>query len=281
MGKPTLEWYDNNFEALNCADFMVMFSDYPELGPMVAEMEIPSRAIGRVRVELMGKSRVFPGRRISSSNELTITLLLDRRSQTHQQLIAIQDSFSENDTGNIVGRPFTIKAIHYDGAGNEAVAFTFTECWLAEVGSYQLAGSNEAQIAQVQCTFCYARSGFQFTGMGEAKEYVSTTIMSRITEGPITVGSTDRFGRSPELAVNRELFGNDPLARVSQLRQSLASFVGFTIDDLQTMTNVITAVRNSLNGVESKAVALRELTRQKDIKGAISSLSGIKSHFGF
>ncbi len=276
MAKPTLEWYDTNFEPFNTMDFMVMFSDYPELGPMVSEMEIPSRSIGRVRVELMGKSRVFPGRRISSSNELSMTVLIDRKSQTYQKLIAIQDSFSDPDTGNAVGRPFTIRSVLYDGAGVEAIIFTFTECWLAEVGSMQL-GGGEGQIAQVQLTFGYARAGYEFTGMSD--EQVSTPIMSRITEGPIQVGSTDRYGSFAAMAVNKILPGAEPLARISAIRQKLASYVGFTIEDLQSMQNVITAVRNTLNGVESKAVALRELTKQRDIEGAISSLSKIKSYF--
>lgn len=277
MGKPTLEWYDSNFEPLNTADFLVMFSDYPELGPMVAEMEVPTRSIGRVRLEFRGKSRVFPGRRISSSNEVTLTILLDRRSQTYQKLIAIQDSFSDPDSGNIVGRPFTVRSIMYDGAGNEAIVFNFTECWLAEVGAFQLGGGTEGQIAQVQCTLCYARAGYQFTGI--SNENVYTPVMSRISETPVLVGSTDKYGSVPALSISKTLAGGEPLEKVSSIRQSLASFVGFTIDDLQNMQNVISAVRSALNGVDSKTVALRDYVKQRTIQGAISALSGIKSYF--
>lgn len=279
MPKPTLEWYDHSFEPYNCADFMVIISDYPELGPMVAEMEIPSRSLGRVRMEFNGKSRIWPGRRISSSNEVNISLLLDRKSQTYQKLIAIQDSFSNPETGNIVGRPFNIRVIHYDSVGDEAAVYTFRECWLAEIGSYQLSGNDEAQVAMVPCVFGYARTSYQFTGIGDAE--VSTTIISRISEGPISVGNPDNFGNIPGLNISRQLDGIDPIQRVSQLRQSLASFIGFRIEDLRTMQNVITGLRNSLEAGSSNITALRELTRQRDLQGVISSLSSIKTRFSF
>jgi hypothetical protein len=283
MPKATLDYYDNNFSPLSAADYCVLIANYPDLGPMASTMEIPSSAINRVRVELMGKSKVFPGRRISSSNEVNITFTLNRRTQTYQQLLAIRDSFSESGTGNIVGQTFDIRAIHYDETGLEAMVITFHDCWLAEVGGYSLEGSAEAQILVCPCVFCYSTTSYSFTGMGTIADFVIATIINRITNEPIDIGNaTDRYGAVPALDIKQGLPGKEPLDMIASKRSALASYVGLTLDDLSRMSDIISSVRGALGNFESKYSRIKMAANTKDYQSVINnlkSLSGIRSIF--
>lgn len=281
MSKTGLNFYNQEFVPLGSTDYMVMLAGYPELGPFVSTMEIPSRGIGRVRVEFMGKSRVFPGRRISSSNEVNMTFLLDRRTNTYQKLLAIQDSFSAPDTGNIVGRPFVIRAIHYDSTGVEAMVISFTECWLAEINSYELASSSENEIISVACTFCYAQTSYEFTGMGTIGGDVITNVLSRLTENPLRVGGTDRGGVVKALSnISATLTGSDPVAAITTMRQKLSELTGFSLNDLNGIRDAITTLRaTTMNGITSKATALALNEISKRVPQSASMISTLKSIF--
>jgi hypothetical protein len=283
MPKATLDYYDNNFSPLSAADYCVLIANYPDLGPMVSTLEVPSAGINRYRVELMGKSKAWPGRRLSSSNEVNMTFTLNRRTQTYQQLMAIRDSFSESSTGNIVGRTFDIRAIHYDEIGREAMVITFHDCWLAEVGGYTLEGSAEAQILICPCVFCYSTTSYRFTGMGSVADSIIATIINRITDQPINVGSeTDRYGGYTTMNISQGLAGKSPLDLITSKRSALASYVGLTADDLGRMSDIISSVRSATSGFESKYSRIKMAVKTKDYQSLannLKSLSGIRSLF--
>lgn len=285
MPRATLEDYDNKFVPLSMCNYGVMLSDYPDLGPLAAQVEIPERSTERVRVELMGKSRVFPGRRISSSNELNITFVVDRKTQTYQQLLALQDSFSENKTGNIVGRLFDIKVINYDDIGIEAMAFSFTECWLAQVGSLQYDSTSESQIATCACVFCYTEMGYHFTRMASLGDQI-ISVLSRITGQPIQVDNTDRYGSFNGFEISKPLVGSNPVDVVQEKRSKLSEFVGLTIEDIASMRDIIESTRNILTSAQSRLGNLSALGRAAvrgddifSIASKVKSISGIKSLF--
>lgn len=284
MAKANLSYYDNNFSPLSAVDYSVMIADYPELGPMASTLEIPSSSINPLRVEMYGKSRAWPGRRISSDNSLNITFLLNRATGTYQQLIAIRNSFSEGNTGNIVGRFFDLRVVHYDEVGVEAMVITFNDCWLSEVGGYSLDASAESQLLMCPCIFYYTTTSYEFTGMGTVADRVIASVINRITDSVVNVGSkTDRFGSFPSLAdYSQQLVGRDPLDLVSQRRSALANAVGFTLGDLTKMSNVISSVRNALSGGESKLSRIASAVKTKDyasVAASIKSLAGIRSKF--
>lgn len=276
MGKNQLIDYAG-FVPLGGADYVIMLSDYPSLGPMVSSFEVPAKTTNRVRVEFMGKSRAFPGRNMSQSNELNVTLLLDRSSGTYQQLIALQDSFAESATGNIVGNTFSIKAIHYDTMGIEAIAFTFTECWLAEVGSYTLT-AGESEIISVPCVFVFAKPSVLFTGLGSINQAVAS-IVSRLTGEVINVAGSSIDGLFDGLGISASLPGSDPTQIVSSITSSLTSFLGLTTQDLTNMGSVLNAARTTLNGVTSQNQALQSLVKNTENSVVTSAISGFKLGF--
>lgn len=285
MPKPTLDYYNHNFSPMLTADYMVIFSGFDDLGPMVAEFSIPERNLNPVRVEIAGKSKIWPGRRISGSNEVSCNLLINRKLMTYQQLIAIQESFSASDTGNMVGKFFNVKVIQYDEVGNEAMVFTFKDCWLRTVGEYQLAAADENNLVTVPCVLAYSRMAYQWYAMAQTNENgdifipesnnIETVIQSRLDPAPIRVGNSDDNGIFKPLSYSQTLPGVDPVSAMSQLKQSLIAALKIDTDTLQTMSSVIGLVRNGLSGRQSASSIIRE----SGLETAVSSLSKIRTIF--
>jgi hypothetical protein len=271
MSKNTLEDYDSGFSPMSAADFAVLIADHPALGPMVAEIEIPTRTINPVRHEMMGKSRVVPGRRISSSNTVNITFTLNRKDNTYQELIILQESFSESKTGNIVGKRFDMRVINYDEAGFEAIVMTFRNCWLSEVGSFQNSGTSEAQLISVPCILAYDSISYHFTGIGNLAERV-ISIISRITGTPINATNSNALGGFTPLGVSRSLPGSEPFDVIVKARQRISDFAGLSFDDISSMRDVVMSVRNTLSSFNTKFSELKSAAKSGDVGSLLSGL---------
>lgn len=276
MPKPNLYYFDDNVTPLFSFNFAVFLAGYEDLGPLVTSFQIPSRSMGHVRVEFMGKSKTWPARRISSSNEVTMRFLLNRQNNTYQQLLGIQESFSESATGNVIGTPFAIKAVLYDDIGNEAMIVTFNESWLREIGEISLDATAESEVISIDCVFMYAKASYAFTGLSSSGAASFTSILTNMGI-PLRIGDSDPFGIFAGLGISRQLPGTEPQAIVSQIRDQLASLLNINIPQLNNVRNVMSTLRSTADGITSKANALNKMANTLKSNALGKVVSSFKS----
>ncbi len=273
MSKPDLLYYDDNFQPFAAFNYAILLEGYEELGPLVSSFTIPDRTMGHVRVEFMGKSKAWPARRISSSNEITLQILLNRKTQTYQQLLAIQESFNESSTGNVIGETFVARCILYEDTGSEAMLVTYNDAWLRDIGEIQLDSSSENELLSVSAVIMYSTVSFEFIAFSETAINAANNIAAiNNMDSPVQFGGvSDRYGVFPGLNFSRALPGNEPLNVVNEIRSQLASLLNINIGQLDSIRDTLNVVRGAADGITSKANALRNaaLSIKNDALGTV------------
>lgn len=269
MGKPTIQDYDK-FIPISACDFAVIFEGYPDLGPMAVNMELASVETERVSVEMYGKKRDWPGRRLSSL-ELPIQLVLDRRTNTFAQLRAIAKAASEEKTGNFILKPFNVVAIQYDAVGDEIAAHRYSDCWISNLSGYTMDATSEAQAALVTATLAYARSDVLFmSAMPDSSAYIYDAFTGR----NVVAGSEDRDGiNSPFSHISRGLIGKDPTDTIREIAQLLSLKAGLSLNTVENLRSAVQLGRNLVNNVANTSFDA-ENTARAVLHGAKNSMSG-------
>jgi hypothetical protein len=251
MFKPTFDDADQ-FDPVLATSYAVAFPDFPLLGYLAADADLPGWTVDRVRAELFGRSREWPGRCVSS-HTLTMTMLYDDRSRAFRSLYSMLQSVVDNSTGNRSGQLFTIIVEQYDSMGLLVQQRLFDGCWVADLRGYQVSASSRDTAVMIPVEFGYTQQFVTFGGKAISAPLIPTNATT--------------------------LLGSDPRDLLETFSQSLLNVPDSIVDILRTGSQAVAygkAILGAANQLSSVAKNVVQQAKTNPIAAAKSASSLIK-----
>lgn len=254
MFKPTFDDADQ-IEPVLSLDYAVAFPDFPLLGYLVADVNLPGWTVDSVRLEMWGKSREFAGRNVSS-HSLEMVLLYDRKSRAFRTLYGLLQATVDSKTGNRTLRPFSIIVEHYDSIGVMVHQRVFSNCWVKNLGGFTLAADNEDKVLQ-PVEFGYEKQDIVFGATAIAEPQIPVRDVSLLGSDPrdVIAAYTQKLATTPATIMDIFRSGLEAIAYGKAVASQISSLAKATLS--QAKTNPLGAIRSASSLVTQTKNALK------------------------
>lgn len=257
MFKPTFSDADR-IEPVLALDYAVAFPDFPLLGYLAAEVNLPGWTVDSLRLEMWGKSREWGGRNVSS-HSLQMVMIYDKNSRAFRTLYGLLQATVDSKTGNRKLRPFSIIVEHYDSVGVMVHQRVFSKCWIKDLPGFTLSADSEDKVMQ-PVEFGYQQQDITFgdtaipapliptrdvTLLGSDPRDILSTFVQKLASTPASI--LDIFRTGAEAVA----YGKAAAAALSQISSAAKAVAN------QAKTNPLGALRSASAWVSQTKSALK------------------------